>query len=147
MYSKEDTQRIRKEFWTQFGQQYPRKWLLYNTQIKDFSFKFYADQKKAEVSLDIECKDDELRYLYYQKITSLQTILKEDFLESAQFESEYHLDNGKIISRIWVTLDGVSMNNTKNWEEIYVFFYDIMDAWERFFYEYEDYIRDLEMNS
>ena len=37
MYSKEESARIRKEFWTRFGQTFPRKWLRYNTKIKDLS--------------------------------------------------------------------------------------------------------------
>jgi hypothetical protein len=47
MYSKEETQRL-NAFWIEFAQKYP-KWLLYDTKIKDFSFKFYVDNKKAQV--------------------------------------------------------------------------------------------------
>jgi hypothetical protein len=39
-----------------FGKSFPRKWILYNTKIKDMAFKFSADNKKAEVSLDIEMR-------------------------------------------------------------------------------------------
>jgi len=37
--------------------------------------------------------------------------------------------------------------NRSSWPEIFDFFNDNMDAFERFFYEYEDYIRDLEINT
>ena len=57
MFSKEESLFIKKEFWVQFAEVYPRKWLLYNTKIKDVSFKFYIDNKKAQVSLDIEPKE------------------------------------------------------------------------------------------
>ena len=50
MFSKEEAANLKKEFWTAFGKSFPKKWLLYDTKIKDFSFKFYADNKKAEVS-------------------------------------------------------------------------------------------------
>ncbi|WP_286971405.1 DUF4268 domain-containing protein, partial [Flavobacterium sp. UBA4854] len=49
MYSKEESQRIKREFWVAFAEKYPRKWVLYDTKIKDFSFKFYVDNKKAQV--------------------------------------------------------------------------------------------------
>ncbi|HEY0092612.1 MAG TPA: DUF4268 domain-containing protein, partial [Flavobacterium sp.] len=49
MYSKADMQKLKQEFWIAFAQKYPRKWLLYDTKIKDFSFKFFADNKKAQV--------------------------------------------------------------------------------------------------
>ena len=147
MYSKEESLRIKKEFWTQFAEAYPRKWLLYNTKIKDVTFKFHVDNKKAQVLLDIEPKDEEKRKIYYEKVESLKTILIEDFLEDATFERNFYLENGKIISRIWVELTGISINNKATWETIYDFFYEKMDAFERFFYENEDYIKDLEVNT
>jgi hypothetical protein len=48
MYSKQETQQLKKEFWINFSEKYPRKWVLYDTKIKDFSFKFYVDNKKAQ---------------------------------------------------------------------------------------------------
>jgi hypothetical protein len=60
---------------------------LYDTKIKDFSFKFYADNKKAEVSLDIEMKDELFRNAYYEKIESLENLLREDYLPDAIMEA------------------------------------------------------------
>lgn len=147
MYSKEESIRIKKEFWTQFAEAYPRKWLLYNTKIKDVSFKFYVDNKKAQVLLDIEPKDDEKRKIYFEKVESLRTILLEEYLPEAIFERNHYLESGKIISRIWVETDGISINNKATWNTIFDFFNEHMDAFERFFYENEDYIKDLEVNT
>lgn len=147
MYSKEEAQKIKKEFWTAFAEAYPRKWLLYNTKIKDVSFKFYADNKKAAVMLDIEPKDEEKRKIYFEKIESLKQILIEDYLPDAVFERRYFLENGKEISRIWVKIDNVSINNKNSWETIFGFFSEKMEAFEYFFYENEDYIKDLEINT
>ena len=47
MFSKDEAALLRKEFWTSFGKSFPRKWLLYNTKIKGFSFKFVGRQKKS----------------------------------------------------------------------------------------------------
>jgi len=147
MYSKEESIRIKKEFWTQFAEAYPRKWLLYNTKIKDVSFKFFVDNKKAQVLLDIEPKDDEKRKIYFEKVESLKTILLEDYLPEAIFERNHYLESGKIISRIWVETSGISINNKDTWNVIFNFFHENMDAFERFFYENEDYIKDLEVNT
>ncbi len=147
MYSKEESIRIKKEFWTQFAEAYPRKWLLYNTKIKDVSFKFFVDNKKAQVLLDIEPKDDEKRKIYFEKVESLKAILLEEYLPEAIFERNHYLESGKIISRIWVETDGISINNKATWNTIFDFFNEHMDAFERFFYENEDYIKDLEVNT
>ena len=148
MFSKAESQIIKKEFWTALAEAYPRKWLLYDTKIKDVSFKFYVDNKKAQVLLDIEPKDEEKRTIYYEKVESLKNILHEDFLPEAVLERNFHLETGKIISRIWVEkTGGISLYNKATWSEIFDFFNENMDAFERFFYEYEAYIRDLEVNT
>ena len=146
MFSKEEALQIKKDFWIAFAAEYPRKWLLYNTKIKDVTFKFYVDNKKAQVLLDIEPKDENKRIIYYEKVESLKNILLEDYLEDAIFERHFYLENGKEISRIWVEKTGISINNKNTWNTVFDFFNEKMDAFERFFYENEDYIKDLEIN-
>lgn len=147
MFSKEEALQIKKDFWIAFAAEYPRKWLLYNTKIKDVTFKFYVDNKKAQVLLDIEPKDEEKRKIYYEKVESLKTILLEDYLDDVIFERNFYLETGKVISRIWVEKTGISINNKNTWPEVFDFFAEKMDAFERFFYENEDYIKDLEINT
>ena len=147
MFSKAEAQMIKREFWIQFAEEYPRKWLLYDTKIKDFSFKFYVDNKKAQVMIDIEPRDEEKRKIYFEKIESLKQILIDEFIPEAIFERNFHLETGKIISKIWVEKDGISVMNKNTWPQIFDFFYENMDAFERFFAEYEDYLRDLEANT
>jgi hypothetical protein len=147
MYSKEEAHQIKKDFWIAFAEAFPRKWLLYDTKIKDVTFKFYVDNKKAQVLLDIEPKDEEKRKIYFEKIESLKTILHEDYLPEAILERNFYLESGKIISRIWVEKLEVSLNNKSNWPSIFEFFNESMSAFEYFFYEHQDYIKDLEMNT
>ena len=147
MFSKEEALQIKKDFWIAFAAEYPRKWLLYNTKIKDVTFKFYVDNKKALVLLDIEPKDEEKRKIYYEKVESLKTILLEDYLDDVIFERNFYLETGKVISRLWVEKTGISINNKNTWPEVFDFFAEKMDAFERFFYENEDYIKDLEINT
>lgn len=147
MFSKAEAQMIKRDFWIKFAEEYPRKWLLYDTKIKDFSFKFYVDNKKAQVMIDIEPKDEEKRKIYFEKIESLKQILIDEFIPEAILERNFHLETGKIISKIWVEKDGISVMNKNTWPQIFDFFYEKMDAFERFFYEYKEYIEDLEMNT
>lgn len=142
MFSKQEAQQLKKEFWTAFGKSFPRKWLLYDTKIRDFSFKFYADNKKAEVSLDIEMPDELFRNAYFEKIWSLENILAE-YIGGFYKDEFYTLENGKIIARIWTGLHGVSFYNKNTWQQIFEFFVEKMNGFERFFYEYEDFIKDV----
>ncbi|WP_293873187.1 DUF4268 domain-containing protein [Flavobacterium sp.] len=147
MYSKEEALLIKKEFWTAFAEAYPRKWLLYDTKIKNVAFKFYIDNKKAQVLLDIEQNDEEKRKIYFEKIASLKTILHQEYLPNAILERNFYLENGKIISRIWVEKESVGLNNKKYWTEIFEFFNQTMSQFEQFFFEHEDYIKNLEINT
>lgn len=142
MFSKEESRLLRQEFWISFGKSFPRKWLLYDTKIKGFSFKFHFDTKSALIALDIE-DDLENRIKYWEKLTSLKGILKNDFLPDIIFEEEYILDNGKEISRIYLPLEQkVSIHNKNTWRDVMEFFNKNMDLLESFYYEYSDIIKD-----
>lgn len=147
MFSKAEAREIKKQFWTAFAGAYPRKWLLYDTKIKDVSFKFYVDNKIARVMLDIEPKEEDKRTIYFEKIESLQKILLQDHLPDAVIERDHYLENGKVISRVFVEKEGISLYNKAIWPEIFDFFAEKMTAFEIFFYEFEDYIRDLDLNT
>jgi len=58
MFSKEESRQIRQQFWTSFGKSFPRKWVLYNTNIKGLSFKFHFDTKCAFIALDFEDEEE-----------------------------------------------------------------------------------------
>lgn len=144
MYSKEETQKLKREFWIAFAEKYPRKWVLYDTKIKDFSFKFYVDNKKAQVLIDIEHRNDEKRIAYFEKIEALKNILEAEFIKDLVFEKDFNLENGKTISRIWVEKLGVGVSNRNYWNEIFDFYNEKMNALELFYREYDDFIKDIE---
>ncbi|WP_418263379.1 DUF4268 domain-containing protein [Flavobacterium faecale] len=144
MYSKEESQRIKREFWVNFAEKYPRKWILYDTKIKDFSFKFFVDNKKAQVLIDIEHRSAEKRTAYFEKLEALKNILEEEFIKDLVFEKEFVLESGKTISRIWVEKLGVGFSNRNHWDTIFDFFFEKMNALELFYLEYDEFIKDIE---
>lgn len=144
MYSREESQRIKREFWVAFAEKYPRKWVLYDTKIKDFSFKFFVDNKKAQVLVDIEMRSEEKRLAYFEKLEALKNILEEEFVKDLVFEKNYTLESGKTISRIWVEKQGVGFSNRNNWDSIFDFFNEKMHALEMFYLEYDEFIKDIE---
>ena len=142
MFSKEEAATLRKEFWTSFGKSFPRKWLLYNTKIKDFNFKFVADKKQALVCLDIESYDRNKNELLFGQVLELQNILTEDYLPDAIFDELYLLDTGKIIHRIYVKYNGeFNIHNKNTWQGAYLFFNEAMHQFEEFYENYDDFIK------
>jgi hypothetical protein len=144
MYSKEENQKLKREFWITFSEKFPRKWVLYDTKIKDFSFKFYVENTKAQVQIDIEHRNEIKRIQYFEKLESLKNILEEEFISDLVFEKNFSLENGKTISRIWVEKLNVSVSNQKYWDEIFVFFNVKMSALELFYLEYDEFIKDID---
>lgn len=140
MFSKEESAKLREEFWTSFGKSFPKKWILYNTKIKDVSFKFHFDTKKAMVSMDIECVEEK-RQFYYDKMLSLRSILEETLPEII-FDADFQLENGKNISKIYLQKDKVCIHNKQTWQETMLFLYDNMLKFEVFWLEYEDFIKE-----
>lgn len=139
MFSKEDSRKLREEFWISFGKSFPRKWILYDTKLKGFAFKFHFDTKSALVTLDLE-DDLENRIKFWDKLQSL-TILTDEFLPEVIFEEEYFLENGKEISRIYVLLDQkVSIHNKNTWRDVMEFFVEKMTLFEAFFEDYQAFI-------
>lgn len=140
MFSKEESRILRQEFWTSFGKSFPRKWILYNTKLKGFSFKFHFDTKSALVALDVE-DSLEHRIKYWEKLLALKSILLDDYLPEAIFEEAYFLENHKEISRIYVPLEQkVSIHNKNSWRDVMEFFNEKMNLFEAFFEEYKEVI-------
>jgi|TARA_B110000908_G_scaffold170656_1_gene230856 hypothetical protein len=142
MFSKEESAKIRKEFWTSFGKSFPRKWLLYNTKVKGFCFKFVADRKNAMIVLDLEHTDEIANELLYDQLLSLKTILTTEYLPEVIYDATYELESGKIIHRIYVSHEiKFSIHNKNTWRDCYEFFVKEMTQFELFFNEYEDLIK------
>jgi hypothetical protein len=129
MFSKEEATLLRKEFWISFGKSFPRKWLLYNTEIKGFSF--------------IENPDELINLLYYDQMLSLKVLLESEIPEII-FNNEYELESGKVIHRIYIPFEGkFSIHNKNTWRDCFEFFVATMPKFEDFYHEYEDVIKNI----
>jgi hypothetical protein len=139
MFSKEDSRKLREEFWIAFGKSFPNKWVLYKTKIKGLSFKFHFDLRIAMVSIDVDT-DFEQRIRVWDKLVALKSILLEEYLAEAVYEDFFLLENKKEISRIYVELNNVSIHNKNTWRETMEFLNQSMLKIEIFFEEYKDII-------
>ncbi len=142
MFSREESKKIRQEFWTSFGKEYPRKWLLYNTKMKEIQLKFSFNRKSAQVSLDIYDEDELIRAYYFEKLQSLEKILKAEYLSEAILDSDYELPEGKVISRIYTKMENVSIHSKKDWPDVKKFLAEKMDKLEEFFKDFSDFIKN-----
>jgi len=140
MFSKEESKRLKQDFWIAFGKSFPRKWTLYNTKIKGLIFKFQFDLKSAQVAIIVDHNNLEVRMELWEKLMSLKNIIKEEYLPNAKFNDSYLVNNNKEISKIYVEIKNVSIHDKNTWRETMVFLFNNMNKVEDFFLEYKDII-------
>ncbi len=140
MFTKEQSKKVREEFWTSFGKGFPHKWVLYNTGLKEVQLKFTFNTEFAQVSLDIYSADEVIQSYYFEKIYALRSILKKEYLKDIKIEENYLLPEGKSVTRFYLQLDSVNIHNQKHWPEVSDFLNENMLLLESFFLEYKDYI-------
>lgn len=146
MFSKDEEKELRKDFWGEFDS-YCRKrgrkakWMLQDTGIKAVNLKFDVDRLHAIVGVDIVSRDLERRIYYYEKFESLKTTLTEKLGDGLIWDLEFQLTEKRNIARIYVMMHDVDIYDRTTWEKIWLFFFDNMDALERVYSEYIDFIR------
>jgi hypothetical protein len=144
VYSKAEAKTLRQEFWISFGKSFPRKWTLYDTKIKDFSFKFFFDRKCAMVLIAIEPTDPERREELWNRMLAVGARLTEDYLPEAVFEERHFTETGKEIARVYVKREGVNIHNKETWREAMVFLNEAMGKMEVFWEDFKEVIQDDE---
>jgi len=140
MFSREESKRRRQEFWTNFGKRSDRKWMLYDTKVKEINLKFHFDTKTASLGFMIDAEDKEFENYYFEKFESLKVILKDEISTDLIFDSDYETESGKRVGFIYLLKENVSIHNKNTWEEVAVFFETYMPKMELFFIEYKDFI-------
>ncbi|WP_124980601.1 DUF4268 domain-containing protein [Nonlabens xiamenensis] len=140
MFSKEEAKERRQLFWTMFGKRYQRKWMLYDTKMKDVVLKFDFEDKRAIVALDLTHDDAFYRAYYFEKLESLKSLMKEEVSQYLIFDPHYTTVSGNEIARIYISLDGVKIQKQTDWPMVYEFFHTYMDRLEEFFKTYKDLI-------
>lgn len=141
MFSREESKKIRQDFWTSFGKEYPQRWILYDTKIREIQLKFTFNRKLAQVSLDVIDNDDLIRAYYFEKLESLQKILLSEYTPDAVYTLNYELPEGKTISRIYVQMDNVSIHNKNQWSEVKEFLAKNMFTLQEFFQDFREYLK------
>ena len=94
------------------------------------------------MAIDSESNDEIDKAYYYEKLLSLKSLLLEEVSPNLIFDDVYLLDSGKVISRVYIRLEGVKINNKNDWPKVFDFLYEYMSKLELFYLEYQDFIKD-----
>ena len=83
-------------------------WLNYKTGIRFISFRLYADNRKARISIEITHADKDIRDLYFEQFVQLKHLLHTELKEPWTWAADYRDDMGKPSAVIHHDLPGVN---------------------------------------
>lgn len=148
MYSKEEASQIRKDFWIAFdtySRKYlgpTRKWVTYNTGIKDFILKFDINRENAKVMLLIENKSEDKRFDIFVKLKEIELLYESILGDGWIWNEQFVLDNKKEVCAVYKQLDNVNIYKKEDWSKIFDFFALEMLKLEETFEEVKPFIKE-----
>lgn len=150
MFGRDEASRIKEEFWTTFGRYmspipsaegFRINWVNYHTKLKDVYFRMDAGRKAAVMSISIEHRDAAIQELYFEQFQELKSLLHATLGEEWHWQLHMLVEDGKVISRIYTELPGVSVFNKEQWPDLISFFKPRIIAldefWENAKYSFE----------
>lgn len=130
MFTREETSRMKEEFWTTFGRYMSPvpsadgvkiNWVNYHTTVKDVYFRMDAQPRLASICISIESRDLATQALVFRQFEEFKTLLHTTVDEEWQWQ--LHVAGaGKITSRICKSILGVSVLNKDHWPVLISFF-------------------------
>ena len=132
MYSKQESSQLRQEFWTVFGQYMSPilsaegekiNWINYKTGERNIHFKMETHTRFASIAIELSHPDTDIQQIYFDQFITLKNSLSSSLEEEWNWTSnKVSNETGKIISKIFITLDGKSVLNKSDWPELISFF-------------------------
>lgn len=130
MYKKEEASKIKKEFWTAFGQYMKPipssegdriNWINYKTGIKNISFKMQVDNIEARIGIEFSHGETIIRQLYFNQLLELKPQLQTYLGSEWNWQENIINNEGKIHSVVYNKITGVSVFKKDDWPKIISF--------------------------
>ncbi|KQM63868.1 hypothetical protein ASE74_11900 [Pedobacter sp. Leaf216] len=152
MYSKEESARLRQQFWISFGQYMKPvpsasgstvNWTNYKTGVKNIFFKMDVDNKKAFISIQLSHSDADIRHLIFEQFEEFKLLFTNTVGEEWDWIRDADDDFGKTVSQISISITGVSIFNQQHWPQLISFFKPRMIALDEFWDNVKPVFEDL----
>ncbi len=141
MFSKHESVRLKKEFWTVFGQYMAPvlsadlekvNWINYRTGEKNIFFRMQADNRIASIRIEITHKDDGLRQLYYEQFLQFRNLLHQITGEEWTWQEAYTDEWGVSSGRIYKEAHDLNILRKEDWPALISFFKPRLIALDEF---------------
>jgi hypothetical protein len=131
MYSRQEASKLRQEFWTTLGQYLSPilssegekvNWISYKTGEKNIAFRMHADNKQAIIAIELNHKDADIQQIYFEQFLQFKSLFDDAIREEWIWKLHEHDENGKLVSRIYIEQNGVSVFRKEDWPQLISFF-------------------------
>lgn len=148
MYTKEEAQQIRHDFWHKLesksrripGQNgKPIRWMMDRTGIRGLDLRFDVTGGRVMVALEINTRSEAKNEALWDKLTKCKTILERHFEEEVIWSPQFVREAGNIVHRAYVMREG-DIYNREQWPEMIHFMIDNMLRLEKAYREIQDYM-------
>jgi hypothetical protein len=138
---KQQASDLRPSFWMTFGQYMSPilsadgekiNWMNYKTGVKNVFFKMNADNKFANIAIELTHADVEVQQLFFGHFVQLKKILQELLTEEWIWQLHTSNEYGITISRIFTSMNDVSIFEKEDWPQLISFFKRRMIALDQF---------------
>lgn len=129
MFTKEESRKIKEEFWTAFGvMMKPHfsasgnrvNWINYKTEVKDVLFKLTADKKTLSISIQLKHKDEGIRKLYVEQFEEFKSLFHSTLEEEWIWDESNFDEFGKEFSSISISTTG-NVFDKNQWQDMFAF--------------------------
>lgn len=119
-----------------------RKWITYNTGIKDIVLKFDVTREFARTMLLVEHRNENKRFDIFVRIKDYEMLYEEYLGDDWIWDEQLKTDSGKEVCAIYKQIDNVNIYNKNDWTRIFDFLGSEMIKLESAFIEFKPLIKD-----
>lgn len=152
MFSKEEKQQIKLEFWERLKDQMEKiknphgskvNWMKYNTKINHLYFRMEADEQCVKLCIDLQFPDEGVREVYWEQFEEFKDLLTSEFGGKMIWLKNYTHENGKTISRIYIEKKEVSILKKSDHDKMHLFLKINFKKLNEFWFEYSEIFEAL----
>lgn len=96
-------------------------WINYKTGVRNIYFRMDAAKRNATIAIEITHTSQEERALVFEQFESLKSYFKDILNEDWEWQSLFYDEDGRSASRIYYSLDDVSVFKKEDWPSIISF--------------------------
>lgn len=147
MFSKEEAYQKKKDFWISYGGYMKLQknaegesinWINYKTGVKGLYFRTNVDRKYAEVFVQVDHPDPDMRQMIWEQLEEYELVLHSYIGEDWVWTAQDFDEDGKEISTIRIKLENVSIFRDADWPEIITFLKERIKNLDEFWIDHKD---------